>query len=153
MTPYHARAAAQLLWQARQAGTTVDALPEELKPADLADGHAIQAALPEVSGDTVAGWKIAATSAAGQAHIHVSGPLPGRILASFVFAMGEPVPLEGNRMRVVEPEFAFRLSADLAPRSRPRERTSGAKTTCSSSPTARRSSRPTSRRSRHCAVR
>ena len=116
-----ARLAAELLWQHRCAGTTLERLPAALRPADLAAGHAIQAALPAVAGQPVTGWKIAATSAAGQSHINVSGPLPGRILASFVFAMGEPVSLQGNRMRVVEPEFAFRLGADLAPRSRPRE--------------------------------
>jgi 2-keto-4-pentenoate hydratase len=121
MTVHHARAAAQLLWRHRQAGTTVDALPQDLRPAGLADGHAIQAALPEVSGDAVAGWKIAATSAAGQAHIHVSGPLPGRILRGFVSPIGQPVSLWGNRMRVVEPEFAFRFGQALAPLARPRE--------------------------------
>ena len=118
-TPF-ARQAAALLWQHRNAGTTLDTLPAALRPADIAAGHAIQAELPAVSGQPVAGWKIAATSAAGQAHINVGGPLPGRILASFVYAVGEPVPLQGNRMRVVEPEFAFRLGADLAPRDRPR---------------------------------
>lgn len=119
-TPF-ARQAAELLWRHRGAGTALDTLPPALRPADLAAGHAIQAEWPAVSGQPVAGWKIAATSAAGQAHIHVGGPLPGRILASFVFATGGPVPLAGNRMRVVEPEFAFRLGADLAPRERPRE--------------------------------
>ncbi|MCZ4313098.1 hydratase [Comamonadaceae bacterium G21597-S1] len=114
------RQAAELLWNHRTAGTTLDTLPPALRPADIAAGHAIQAELPAVSGQPVAGWKIAATSAAGQAHINVGGPLPGRILASFVFAPGETVSLEGNRMRVVEPEFAFRLGADLAPCERPR---------------------------------
>ena len=119
MTPA-ARQAADLLWRQRCAGTVIDELPEALRPADLAAGHAIQAALPVVSGQADVGWKIAATSAAGQAHIHVSGPLPGRILSAFVHAVGEPVSLAGNRMRVVEPEFAFRLSADLPPLAAPR---------------------------------
>ena len=114
------REAARLLWQHRQAGTTLDALPEGLRPLDLAQGHAIQAELPAVSGDRVAGWKIAATSAAGQAHIHVSGPLPGRILAGFVHPLGRPVSLFGNRMRVVEPEFAFRFGRDLPAQAAPR---------------------------------
>jgi 2-keto-4-pentenoate hydratase len=65
------------------------------------------------------GWKIAATSAAGQAHIQVDGPLPGRILEDFIHPMGATLTLAGNRMRVVEPEFAFRLGADLPPRTAP----------------------------------
>ncbi len=113
------RDAARLLWSCRDAGTVIDALPDALRPADVAAGHAIQAALPEVAGRPVVGWKIAATSAAGQAHIQVDGPLAGRILDSFVHPVGTTLSLAGNRMRVVEPEFAFRLGADLPPRATP----------------------------------
>ena len=119
MTP-SALEAAELLWRHRCAGTTLCSLPAPLKPGSSAEGHAIQAAWPTVSGQRVVGWKLAATSAAGQAHINVKAPLPGRILASFVHAIGDKVSLTGNRMRVVEPEFAFRLGADLAPRATPR---------------------------------
>lgn len=116
-TPSHQ--AAQLLWSCRQAGQVIANLPDDLRPGDAAAGHAIQAALPAVAGQRVAGWKIAATSAAGQAHIQVDGPLAGRILDSFVHPMGSTLTLAGNRMRVVEPEFAFRLAADLPPRAAP----------------------------------
>lgn len=114
------RRAAELLWQHRQAGTTFDALPDALRPRSAAEGHAIQAELPAVSGRAVVGWKIAATSVAGQRHINVSGPLAGRILAGLVHAPGDAVSLAGNRMRVVEPEFAFRLGTELPPRAAPR---------------------------------
>lgn len=117
--PSPAHEAARLLWRCRQAGEVIDALPEALRPRDAAAGHAIQAALPEVAGQPAVGWKIAATSAAGQAHIQVDGPLAGRILAGFVEPMGATLSLFGNRMRVVEPEFAFRLGADLPPRAAP----------------------------------
>ena len=115
-----ARQAARLLWQHRQAGTVIDALPDALRPHDAAAGLAIQAELPAVAGDRVIGWKIAATSSAGQAHIGVGGPLPGRILAGFVHAVGDTVPLAGNRMRVAEPEIAFRFAVDLPPQAAPR---------------------------------
>lgn len=114
-----ALAAARLLWACRQQGSALDALPEALRPASTDAGHAIQAALPVVAGQAVVGWKIAATSAAGQAHIQVSGPLAGRILAGFVHPMGSTLPLAGNRMRVVEPEFAFRLGRGLPARAAP----------------------------------
>ena len=118
--PTAEREAAELLWRNRSAGTTLSGLPKILRPKDVDAGHAIQAEWPAVTGQAVVGWKIAATSAAGQAHINVGGPLPGRILTRFVFAVGEAVPLAGNRMRVVEPEFAFRLGIDLAPLATPR---------------------------------
>jgi 2-keto-4-pentenoate hydratase len=119
MTDDSAREAAALLWRQRCDGTVIDALPPALRPRDHAQGHAIQSELPRVAGQHVVGWKIAATSLAGQQHINVGGPLAGRILSGFVFAPGAALPLAGNRMRVVEPEFTFRLGATLAPRALP----------------------------------
>jgi 2-keto-4-pentenoate hydratase len=111
--------AARLLWHHWQAGTALDALPPGLRPATRTEGHAIQAQLPQVAGRAVAGWKIAATSAAGQAHIGVGGPMAGRILASEVADNGATVSLHGNRMRVTEPEFGLVFGADLPPREQP----------------------------------
>jgi 2-keto-4-pentenoate hydratase len=111
--------AARLLWTCRQSGSVIDSLPTELRPLDISAGHAIQAALPAVADQPVIGWKIAATSAAGQAHIQVDGPLAGRILDSFVYPIGATLSLAGNRMRVVEPEFAFRMGDTLPPRANP----------------------------------
>jgi 2-keto-4-pentenoate hydratase len=114
-----AREAAQLLWRHWCDGSVLDALPEALRPADAAQGHAIQAQLPAASGNTVAGWKIAATSQAGQRHINVGGPLAGRILSGLVVGAGSELSLAGNRMRVAEPEFAFRFGRALPPRAKP----------------------------------
>jgi 2-keto-4-pentenoate hydratase len=110
------RAAALLLWEHRRSGLALAALPQALRPGDVDAGHAIQAEWPAVSGLAVVGWKIAATSTAGQAHIQVGGPLPGRILEDAAHGEGATIALSGNRMRVVEPEFAFRLGADLPAR-------------------------------------
>ncbi len=65
------------------------------------------------------GWKIAATSEAGQRHINVDGPLAGRLLAERVIEEGATVSLATNLMRVAEVEFAFRFGADLPPRAEP----------------------------------
>jgi 2-keto-4-pentenoate hydratase len=111
--------AARLLWTCRRSGEVIDALPSALRPHDASAGHAIQAALPVVADRPVIGWKIAATSAAGQAHIQVDGPLAGRILDGFVEPVGATLSLAGNRMRVVEPEIAFRMARDLPPRAAP----------------------------------
>ncbi|MFN0186155.1 MAG: 2-keto-4-pentenoate hydratase [Aquabacterium sp.] len=114
-----ATAAARLLWQHWQAGTKLDGLPPALRPANAAAGHAVQARLPHVAGADVEGWKIAATSAAGQAHIGVNGPLPGRLLAGRVHGDGARLSLAGNAMCVAEPEFVFRFGRSLAPRAVP----------------------------------
>jgi len=109
-------AAARLLWNHWQAGTKIDALPAALQPADRLEGHAVQGLLPEVGGRQVVGWKIAATSTVGQAHIGVGGPLAGRLLSGQVDADGATQSLRGNGMRVAEPEFAFCFGVDLPPR-------------------------------------
>src|SRR6478735_5351556 len=59
------------------------------------------------------------TSAAGQQHINVDGPMAGRILAETVIPNGGTASMTGNEMRVGEPEFAFRMAKDLPPRSQP----------------------------------
>ena len=57
-----------------RAGTKLAALEASQRPHARKDGYAIQAEL-EKSGKLF-GWKIAATSEAGQKHINVPGPRP-----------------------------------------------------------------------------
>jgi 2-keto-4-pentenoate hydratase len=108
--------AARMLWRCVREGRVIDSLPDALRPADIVQGQAIQAQLPVASGFGVIGWKIAATSEAGQRHINVGAPLLGRILSGLVVEAGSTVSLAGNRMRVAEPEFAFRFGHTLSPR-------------------------------------
>lgn len=108
--------AARLIWQQWQAGSSFLGLPEDCRPSTRMEGYAAQACLPQVSGRKVLGWKIAATSLAGQKHINVSGPLAGRILSGQVLPPDDLVPPEGNRMRVAEPEMAFVMGQDLPAR-------------------------------------
>ena len=120
--PLHAHPAeeaARVIWSHWQSGQVLNALPEACCPLTTEQGYAAQAQLPAVSGRTVVGWKIAATSANGQAHIHVGGPLAGRLLSGQVFDSGATVPSQDNRMRVAEPEFAFAMGQDLPPQSEP----------------------------------
>lgn len=121
MTDYRdrARAASNLLWEHWRAGTRLACLPEEIRPGTRAEGYAVQALLETRSVAPLFGWKVAATSKAGQDHIGVDGPLAGRLLGENVFANGAELPLRGNQMRVAEPEFAFRMARDLLPRAEP----------------------------------
>jgi 2-keto-4-pentenoate hydratase len=113
------REAARVLLSPWEGGTCIQALPHACRPASRTEGYAIQAALQELARETLVGWKIAATGAAGQAHIGVDGPLAGRLLGGRVHASAALLSLSGNRMRVAEPEFAFRMARDLPPRSEP----------------------------------
>ena len=105
-------ATAAAIWELWQSGARIETLPEELRPRDRSEAMAAQAALEAVAGPVI-GWKIAATSPAGQAHIGVDGPLPGRLFERFLHHDGDTVSSAGMHMRVIEAEFAFRLGADL----------------------------------------
>ena len=111
--------AAELLWDAWMRGGLLPSLPEAMRPHNRADGYAIQAELIRLSGQPVAGWKIAATSEAGRRHINVDGPLAGPLLANRLATGGSNVDLRGNTMRLAEAEFAFRTAAPLPPRGAP----------------------------------
>jgi 2-keto-4-pentenoate hydratase len=112
-------AASQTLMAHWRAGTKLGALESSQRPRDRAEGYAIQAAIEPSSAGALFGWKIAATSEAGQKHINVDGPMAGRILSETVIADGGTASMAGNEMRVGEPEFAFRMAKDLPPRSAP----------------------------------
>ena len=100
-------------------GRKLAALPPDLRPRDRIEGYAIQAEIETQSDQPLFGWKIAATSEAGQRHINVAGPMAGRILAETVLPVGSTAAMAGNAMRVAEPEFAFRLGENLLPRPTP----------------------------------
>jgi 2-keto-4-pentenoate hydratase len=112
-------AASRLLHRHWRAGTKLAALDPALRPRNRREAYAIQAEIERTSAEKLFGWKIAATSEAGQKHINVAGPMAGRILAETVIADGGTASMAGNEMAVAEPEFAFRMGRDLPPRVSP----------------------------------
>ena len=109
-------AAAAMLWQHWRQATRLDELPAHCRPGSRAEGYAIQAELAKLSGQSIVGWKIAATSTAGQQHIRVDGPLAGCLLSGRAVEAGARVSLAGNNMKVAEAEFAFRMGQPLPKR-------------------------------------
>jgi len=119
MEPDQIRAACALLYRHWSDGTRLEELPQHLRPRDRAQGYRVQARIEDFSPAPLYGWKIAATSLAGQRHIGVDGPLAGRLLAERVIEDGGTCVLGNNLMRVAELEFAFRMGHDLAPQDAP----------------------------------
>jgi 2-keto-4-pentenoate hydratase len=112
-------AAAKTLHGHWQTGRKLRELEAPQRPRNRAEGYAIAAAMARRFAGTPLGWKIAATSEAGQKHINVTGPLAGRIFAERVIPDGGTADMAGNEMRVGEPEFAFRMARSLPPRAAP----------------------------------
>ena len=110
-------AAAKTLHDHWWAGTKIGDLDLAQRPQGRTEGYAIQAAMQGYG--SLFGWKIAATSEAGQKHINVAGPLAGRLFAERVIPDGGTASMAGNEMRVGEPEFAFRMGRSLPPRPSP----------------------------------
>jgi len=111
--------ASRILHDHWRAGTKLANLETPLRPRGRTEAYAIQGRIESYSNGKLFGWKIAATSDAGQKHINVDGPMAGRILPETVIPDGGTASMAGNEMRVAEPEFAFRMGADLPPRPSP----------------------------------
>ena len=116
MNPQEIRNAAAILWQHWQQSTRLHELPAHCRPDSRAEAYAIQAELAKQSGQSIVGWKIAATSKAGQQHIQVDGPIAGCLLSARALEGGARISLVGNNMKVAEAEFAFRMGAALPKR-------------------------------------
>lgn len=114
-----AKEASDILISHWQNGSTLHELPKHLQPIESADGYAVQRHILRVTSNPLFGWKIAATSTAGQHHINVTRPLAGRILHERVSKEGEAVSLGPNRMQVAELEFCFRMGQTMKPRPEP----------------------------------
>ena len=106
------REAARSIWEAWTSERPLRAIAEDVRPGDIQAGYAVQRALDELAG-APAGWKIAATSKAGQAHIGADGPMVGRLYEFQRQRSGSTLPAQAMRMRSVEPEFAFILGQSL----------------------------------------
>jgi 2-keto-4-pentenoate hydratase len=102
---------AERIWAAWCSG---ERLPARPALDGVAAGMAAQDALRAHAGASY-GWKIAATTAAGQAHVAVDGPLPGPLFIRFRREPGDVLSSDHLHMRVVEAEFAYRLGADVEP--------------------------------------
>jgi 2-keto-4-pentenoate hydratase len=118
MSEDRARRVAKAVWDRWIAGEKMGGLPAEIRPENLEQAYEAQRALDELAGPR-AGWKIAATSPAGQSHLGVSGPLCGRLYRRFEVPSGGQLSVTGMGMRSAEPEFAFvmgdPLPSDAAP--------------------------------------
>ncbi len=109
--------AAELLAQARREHTTIEALPEHLKPQSLDDAYQIQDALipliETLSGGRRAGYKAGATNEAAQQNFGLEAPFRGVLVSSYMLEDGATIAAQDCKYRILEAEFAFRMAEDL----------------------------------------
>jgi 2-keto-4-pentenoate hydratase len=103
---------ASILIAARQSGNRLATLPPEVMPANAAEGYAVQDEIVSRLGVAVAGWKVGASSPSAE-------PQAGPIVVDRLKPSPAQFALLPNAFRTVEAELAFRLGADLPPRSLP----------------------------------
>ena len=108
---------AQLLLERRHSQATMANIPAEIRPVSQADAYAAQDLLlanllPEKGGNLI-GHKVACTSEHAQRLLSVSGPFTGRLLTATTHDSPAALTATAFNLRVIEPEFAFTLAADL----------------------------------------
>jgi len=109
--------AADLLMNCVGEGSTIIQLPDTLIPSTLKEAYEVQAYIETPINPRV-GWKLAATSIAGQKHIGVSEPIVGRITSRMSLSLDQFIPTKANNMMVAEPEFVFVFNQRIEPRNR-----------------------------------
>lgn len=114
-TGFDPRRAALRLASALRAGTSIEALPEEERPATLEEGYAVQAGFVEQLGEGTAGWKLAGASPRGLRGALPNPPTTGVLIPSRVFASGAPVRLPAGRGATLEVEVSLRFSREVSP--------------------------------------
>ena len=92
--------AARYLFEGWCADRHLERLPEDICPGCVKEGYDIQSRFGELRGAALVGWKIAATSEAGQRHIDVTHPLIGRLFSDSVYASPATLLMRRNKMQV-----------------------------------------------------
>jgi 2-keto-4-pentenoate hydratase len=116
MTPSQRISAAADLLATAWRNHTRAAFPAELAPVDLDQGLAIQDALAKRLNFEPVGWKLALTSAAGQARAGFTHPFFGRMLKGWVQNSPATFPPGTFNLPLLESEIAFRMAAALPKR-------------------------------------
>jgi 2-keto-4-pentenoate hydratase len=110
------RAMAQWMWDARQRRAPYRNLPDELRPASIAEAYAAQEAyyrLAEPVYGAVAGAKIATTTKVMQRLMGIDHPCGGAIFARTIHRSPARVPSADFVNLRIESEIALQLGADL----------------------------------------
>ncbi|MEM7536577.1 MAG: fumarylacetoacetate hydrolase family protein [Chloroflexota bacterium] len=109
--------AAEFLINLRKNDQKAVQIPKDVCPQSIEEGYAVQEAfVPKLLGhlgSTAIGYKVACTSVHAQELLHVDGPFYGRMIETTTHASGVTLSAGNFNSRVIEPEFAFKMGADV----------------------------------------
>ena len=114
--PAHLQAMAQWMWEARARRLPYRNLPDDLRPASIAEAYAAQEAyyrLAEPTYGAVAGAKIAATTKVMQRLMGINHPCGGAIFSRTIHAAPAKLRAADFVNLRIESEIALKLGADL----------------------------------------
>lgn len=100
---------------AKKQATHVD-LDVSAFPLGIDESYDLQAEFIAQVAWPVRGWKVGATSRAGQEALQIEEPIAGPIFEPCLYTSGATVKTPTNAMRVLEPELAFLMARDLRPK-------------------------------------
>jgi 2-keto-4-pentenoate hydratase len=112
-------AAADYLFEMRQAMRNEPNLPESIAPRTLAEAyqvqeHLVKQILAQIGGHPV-GYKAAATNLLAQQLLAVDAPLFGKLLSATCHRSGAALSAARFTVRCIEAEFGFEMGADVPP--------------------------------------
>jgi 2-keto-4-pentenoate hydratase len=96
--------------------TTVEGLPPALRPSSFEEAYAIQDEMAALIGQKTVGWKIGPASPGLMRAEGFDEPAAGRVFEPNVYRSPAELPNGCITDAKLEPEFAVRLNADVAPR-------------------------------------
>jgi 2-keto-4-pentenoate hydratase len=108
--------AASWLLSARASGEPFGGIPEEFRPATIAEGMRVSEEIAGRLGRRTVAWKAGFSSPAQMTEFGLSSPPWGRFFEGMVYESPAELPARMFTQPLMEAEVAFRLGADLRPR-------------------------------------
>lgn len=113
--PFDPAPAAALLAAAWRSGEQLTELPASIRPANLAQGYAVQDRMLAALGQEAVGWKLGVGSTALKRQSGAGRSIAGRVLRSNLHRAGDSVTLPNAAPVTMEFEIAYLLARDILP--------------------------------------
>lgn len=104
---------ARIIANAYAAHEQLDGLPDEVVPRTLSEAYATQEELVQLWGGKIGGWKLSCTSGVAQKALGFYQPCFGRVMSGKIKSSPATLPGDHYFMRLIEPEFGFKMKKNL----------------------------------------